>query len=58
MRLSKSIVNGLVSAIFALFMMVPVQAKEAYALPEFTQTSAQAVVEFETTHQERLIGNK
>ncbi len=56
MRLSNSLVSGLIGVVFALFMMIPVQAKEAYALPEFTQTSAQEWLNSKPLTKKDLLG--
>ncbi len=56
MRLSNNLVNGFVGTIFALLMMIPVQANEAYALPKFTQTSTQEWLNSKPLTKRDLLG--
>ena len=60
MRLFKSLVSGLVSVFFtlsfSLLIMNSTQAKEAYALPEFTQVSAQEWLNSKPLTKKDLLG--
>ncbi len=56
MRLSNCLVSGFIGVAFALTMMIPVQAKEAYALPEFTQASAQECLNSKPLTKKDLLG--
>lgn len=56
MRQFNRLLKGVVAVFFALFLTIPVQAKEAYELPEFTQTSAQEWLNSKPLTKQNLLG--
>jgi len=56
MRLFKGLGNSFLSIVFVIFLTIPAQAKEAYALPEFTQTSAQEWLNSKPLTKKDLLG--
>ena len=50
------LLNGFFGVVFALAIAVPAQAKDAYALPEFTQTSPQEWLNSKPLTKKNLLG--
>ena len=56
MQLFKDLRNRFLFAVFVMFFVLPAQAKDAYALPEFTQKSAQEWLNSKPLTKKDLLG--